>query len=61
VAHFDSPMGSEGVPFLFDSFAVSGSAEMEKVLTQGWTVPAAVTPDKRRRDMPIENLVVTFD
>jgi hypothetical protein len=54
-------MGSEGVPFLFDSFAVSGSAEMEKVLTQGWTVPAAVTPDKRRRDMPIENLVVTFD
>ena len=54
-------MGSEGVPFLFDSFAVLGSAEMEKVLTQGWTVPAAVKPDKRVRDIPLENQVVTFD
>jgi len=47
-------MGSEGVPFLFDSFEVLGNAEMEKVLIQGWTVPAAIKPDKRLRDMPLK-------
>jgi murein DD-endopeptidase MepM/ murein hydrolase activator NlpD len=61
ISNGDSPMGSEGVPFLFDSFEVLGSAEMEKVFTQGWTVPAAIKPDKRVRDMPVENQVVTFD
>ena len=57
-------MASEGMPFLFDSFDAPGSAELENVLnilTQGWTVPAAVKPDKRLRDMPVENQVVTFD
>jgi len=47
--------------FFFDSFEVLGNAEMEKVLIQGWTVPAAIKPDKRLRDMPVENQVVTFD
>jgi hypothetical protein len=54
-------MGSEGVPFLFDSFEVLGSAEIDKVLTQGWTAPAGVKPDKRLRDLPAENHVVLFD
>ena len=61
ISNGNSPMGSEGVPFLFDSFEVLGSAEMEKVLTQGWTVPSAIKPDKRLRDMPVENQVVKFD
>jgi hypothetical protein len=48
----------EGVPFLFDSFEVLGSAGSG---IQGWTVPATVKPDKRLRDMPVENQVVAFD
>jgi hypothetical protein len=54
-------MGSEGVPFLFDLFGVLGTAEIEKVLTQGWTAPAAGKPAKRVRDMPAEGQVITFD
>jgi len=61
ISNGNSPMGSEGVPFLFDSFEVLGSAEMEKVLTQGWTAPAGLKPDKRVRDMPVENHVVRFE
>src|SRR5262249_45302086 len=44
ISNRNSPMGSENVPFVFDSFETLGSAEMEKVLTQGWTVPAGVKP-----------------
>jgi murein DD-endopeptidase len=61
ISNGNSPMGSEGVPFLFDSFEVLGNAEMEKVLTQGWTVPAGVKPYKPLRDMTVESQVVTFD
>jgi murein DD-endopeptidase len=61
ISNGNSPMASEGMPFLFDSFEVLGSAELENVLTKGWTVPAAVKPDKRLRDMPVENQVVAFD
>ena len=58
ISNGDSWFASEGVPFLFDSFEVLGSAGSG---IQGWIVPAAVKPDKRLRDMPVENQVVTFD
>ena len=62
ISNGNSWVASEGVPFLFDSFQVLGSAEIENILTpQGWTAPATVKPDKRLRDMPVENQVVTFD
>ena len=56
--------GVRGNAISFRFVEVPGSAELENVLnilTQGWTVPAAVKPDKRLRDMPVENQVVTFD
>jgi murein DD-endopeptidase MepM/ murein hydrolase activator NlpD len=58
ICNGDSWFASEGLPFLFDSFEVLGSAGSG---IQGWTVPAAVKPDKRLRDMPVENQVVAFD
>jgi len=61
ISNGNSLLATEGVPFLFDSFEVLGSMEMENILTQGWTRPATVKPDKRLRDMPGENQVVAFD
>ena len=62
ISNGDSLLASEGLPFLIDSFEVLGRAKQEDILTpQGWTVPAAVKPDKRVRDIPLENQVVTFD
>jgi len=61
ISNGDSPLASEGVPFLFDSFEVVGSAELGEVLAQGRAVPVAGQPDKRLRDMPVENQVVRFD
>jgi murein DD-endopeptidase MepM/ murein hydrolase activator NlpD len=66
ISNGNSWIASEGVPFLFDSFELLGSGEIDRcsgpcALTQGWTVPAAVKPDKRLRDMPVENQVVAFD
>jgi len=58
ISNGDSWFASEGVPFLFDSFEVLGSAGSG---IQGWIVPSLVKPDKRLRDMPVENQVVTFD
>src|SRR5262245_22319661 len=61
ISNGDSFLASEGLPFLFDSFKVLGSMEMEDILTQGWTSPATAKPEKRLRDMPGENQVVAFD
>jgi murein DD-endopeptidase MepM/ murein hydrolase activator NlpD len=56
-----SPLGAEGLPYLFESFERIGTADVDKVLTQGWTVPGGTKPEKRLREIPLENTVVRFD
>jgi murein DD-endopeptidase len=57
----NSWFGAEGLPFVFDSFEVLGTADVVKAILEGWTMPAGVKPEKRLRELPLENAVVRFD
>ncbi len=49
-----SPLGSEGVPYLFDQYSVLG-------ISPGFPEPwKGGTPSPRRRAMPLENQVIRF-
>lgn len=52
-----SPLGGEGVPYAFEAFAVEGS-----VASLGATMPwtPLATPDSRKAEMPLQNVVVRF-
>jgi murein DD-endopeptidase len=55
-----SPLGAEGLPFVFESFEVSGTASLSEVMRQGRKQQPGTTQDKRVREMPVENLIVNF-
>jgi murein DD-endopeptidase MepM/ murein hydrolase activator NlpD len=57
----NSPLGAEGVPYVFESFEMQGILPSKKLLVEGgWKPQPGVTTDKRRLEMPIENAVVRF-
>ena len=63
-----SPLGSEGVPYVFDSFQLAGVAdptddEFDKALFEGAaTFPgrAKLDPVERRDEMPLDNAITDF-
>ena len=57
----NSPLESEGLPFLFESFEVLGTADLDEMLEKGWKPPVNHPPDRRVREMPVENAVVRFN
>jgi len=56
-----SPLESEGLPFVLESFTALGVATLDDVLEHGWKADATAKPDKRQREMTTENLVVKFE
>ncbi|MBZ5575501.1 MAG: M23 family metallopeptidase [Acidobacteriia bacterium] len=55
----NSVRGAEGLPFVFDSFELLGTADANEILEKGWTPPAK--PVRRQREIPAENAVVRFE
>jgi hypothetical protein len=49
-----SPMGGEGVPYMIDSFEVTGRLTSLRVSPETWA------PEHREREMPMEGAIVTF-
>ncbi len=58
----NSPLGADGVPYVFDSFVVQRMLPSKSLLVngQGWKPQAGTRIDRRRAEMPTENAVVKF-
>ena len=62
VADGDSPLGSEGMPFVFEQFEVLGSYPDIGALGSRLWIPAAPAQASRRNgEMPSSNTVIRFD
>lgn len=55
----NSPLGAEGVPFVFRNFEVLGAVETVDRNMQ-WTSPAGAKAIKRRMEMPLKYTVLRF-
>lgn len=62
IADVNSPLGAEGVPFVFESFDVQGAIEsVETVLSdEPWRPEPATHVDRRWLEMPLDGAVVSF-
>lgn len=62
IADANSPLGAEGVPFVFESFDLQGVIKSLEALAsgEGWKPQPNAPVDKRRMEMPLENAVVRF-
>ncbi|HEX8267507.1 MAG TPA: M23 family metallopeptidase [Pyrinomonadaceae bacterium] len=62
VADANSPLGAEGVPFVFESFEMQGILPSEELLTngKGWKPPLDAPKDKRLAELPVANAIVRF-
>lgn len=58
----NSPLGAEGVPFVFESYEVLGVLDDLGVLTRdnGWRPQPGATIEKRMKEMPLENMIIRF-
>jgi murein DD-endopeptidase MepM/ murein hydrolase activator NlpD len=58
----NSPLGAEGIPYVFETFDEVGVIPSLKVLTngEGWKPTSGTQPITRRMEMPTENAVVRF-
>ncbi|MEO8218210.1 MAG: M23 family metallopeptidase [Acidobacteriota bacterium] len=62
IADRNSPLGAEGIPYVFDSFDVEGKLPSLEVLEggAGWKRPAGAVTEHRTGEIPAENEVVDF-
>lgn len=60
VSDTNSPLGSEGRPYLFESFEIQGRIESIDPLLAGQPAKLAPTREPRKREIPSENVVVAF-
>lgn len=62
IADANSPLGAEGIPFVFESFEVQGAVKSLDALfnNEAWKPQPDSKSDKRRLETPIENAVVSF-
>jgi murein DD-endopeptidase MepM/ murein hydrolase activator NlpD len=58
VANANSIAAAEGVPYVFESFEVQGVVPSGQV--GAWKPPSTAKADKRRREMPTNNMVIRF-
>lgn len=57
----NSPLGSEGIPYVVDSFEMQGVLPSKKLLVEGgWKQQSELAHDTRREEIPIENAIVRF-
>jgi len=62
VADDDSPLGAEGMPFVFQRFEVLGNyPDIGALGSKPWTLRGAGREPLREREMPASNTVVSFD
>jgi len=52
-----SPLASEGVPYVFESFEVQGVLSLKD---GAWNPSSETKPVRHRMEIPIENAVVRF-
>jgi hypothetical protein len=62
ITNANSPLGAEGVPYVYSEFDVQGTvASLEVVLNgEGWRPAPNASADTRRRELPVEYAVVRF-
>jgi murein DD-endopeptidase len=60
VADADSPLGSEGQPSAFEAFEIEGRIDSIEPLLAGRPAKLAPTREPRKREIPLENVVVGF-
>lgn len=58
IADAPSPLGSEGLPYVFARFATAGTADLDAVMDKGARVPMDAAPVVRHDEIPAENAVV---
>ena len=56
----NSPLGSEGMPYVLDFFEMQGVLPSKKLLIEGGWRQQGSKVDNRRREIPIENAIVRF-
>ena len=62
VADANSPLGAEGVPFVFERFEVLGSyPDISALGSKPWTPPPPGQASQRDGEMPASNNVIRFD
>jgi len=62
VADANSPLGAEGVPFVFERFEVLGSyPDIGELGSKPWIPPAPGQASQRHGEMPASNVVVHFE
>lgn len=62
VADANSPLGAEGLPFVFERFEVLGAyPDIGALGKTPWTPLEQATPSQRTRERPAPNVVVRFD
>jgi hypothetical protein len=54
-------IAADGLPYVFDSFVVLGTADASDSVEHGWKPSADVKPEKHFREIPTENVVVRFE
>jgi hypothetical protein len=62
VADANSPLGAEGVPFVFEQFEVLGRyPDIGELGSKRWVRPAPGQPSRHQSEMPASNIVVRFE
>lgn len=61
VSDGNSPLGAEGLPYVFDSFESKGELPSKKLLAEGgWKAWILTKPEKRQLEIPTENAILGF-
>lgn len=58
-----SPLGSDGFPYVFDSFLLAGAADPDEVALEGegsFPTRAELSPVEHENELPLDNTIVDF-
>jgi len=58
----NSPLGAEGVPFVFESYEVLEILKDYGIISRdnGWVPQPGAIIEKRKKEMPLENMIIRF-
>jgi murein DD-endopeptidase len=60
VADADSPLGSEGQSYVFEAFEIEGRIDSIDPILAGQPAKLSPSREPRRREIPVENVIVRF-
>jgi murein DD-endopeptidase MepM/ murein hydrolase activator NlpD len=61
ISDANSGIVSEGLPYVFQSFDVLGTANLSEIVAKGSSATVTGKPAKRLQEIPIENAVLRFE